>query len=591
VKDVDKLLKAVNNVWFGDYRVVAKVASFDRFGNRKQGAGVNGVGVIHPEPVVGRERLRRKSEIGIQVEEVNINGSKSDVGVEVFGRHNVGVDEAEGNILKVGVTEQAQNGRKVKHVAAHRTSVYIPKYSSSVSDMSWASKGVVVSVLNGDAIPVLQRRIFDAGFVNLVIIPLGADKVFLRSLDNVDISITLTEASEFFLKFFSTPVRWNKDILVRERGAWVRIYGVPLHAWNYDFFKLCVYDCGRLMRVDDITLDRDRFDYARVLVSTSSLEPINSEARVLVDGVLFEFKIVEEWGFATGEDACLLDETVSQLDDSSVMPDDLDNGVGGADVDELLNRLSEDWRKEEVVLPKAPSPVHAMLQVPPVDPVQAASDQVEASILERVPGSSKAQVTVREGNVERQTRKLSLDAKRVVKRTSSCPPGRDRGTVSGPWSLEWAAGHKSASLGAASKPNHKAPTKPSGVQRATQKKGGGYLRHSALNLKRIARLSDSDRREVLRALRRTEKKRKERSGDSKATVPAKVASSKGTSQTSVNNDWTNWLVLHGNDKVVTEDVCSIGRTIGLNFSGDNNNMFDILSGGGRKNREGGGDDV
>ena len=196
-----------------------------------------------------------------------------------------------------------------------------------------------------------------------------------------------------------------------------------------------------------------------------------------------------------------------------------------------------------------------------------------------------------EGNVERQARKPLFDAKNVVKRTSSCPSSRDRGTLSGPWSLEWATGHKSASLGAASKTNHKVPTKPPGVQRATHKKGGGYLLHSALNLKRIARLSDSDRREVLRALRRTEKKRKAGSGASKAKVSAKVASSKCTSQTSVNNDWNNWLVLHGNDKVATEDVCSIGRTIGLNFSGDNYNMFDILSGGGRKNREGGSDGV
>jgi hypothetical protein len=32
VKDVDKLLKAKNNIWFGDWKVVAKVASFDKFG-------------------------------------------------------------------------------------------------------------------------------------------------------------------------------------------------------------------------------------------------------------------------------------------------------------------------------------------------------------------------------------------------------------------------------------------------------------------------------------------------------------------------------------------------------------------------------
>ena len=37
VKDVDKLLKALNNVWFGDWKVVAKVASFGRNGNHKGG--------------------------------------------------------------------------------------------------------------------------------------------------------------------------------------------------------------------------------------------------------------------------------------------------------------------------------------------------------------------------------------------------------------------------------------------------------------------------------------------------------------------------------------------------------------------------
>ena len=35
VKDIEKLLKAVNNMWFGDWRMVAKVASFDRFGNKR----------------------------------------------------------------------------------------------------------------------------------------------------------------------------------------------------------------------------------------------------------------------------------------------------------------------------------------------------------------------------------------------------------------------------------------------------------------------------------------------------------------------------------------------------------------------------
>ena len=211
--------------------------------------------------------------------------------------------------------------------------------------------------------------------------------------------------------------------------------------------------------------------------------------------------------------------------------------------------------------------------------------------MEMVTESKQAQVSESEGNVERQSRKILIDAKKVVKRTSSCPPGRDRATSLGPWSLEWVTSHKSVSLGATSKPKNKVTVKTSGVQRVTKKKGGDYLRHSALNLKRIARLSDSDRREVLHALRRTTKQRKAGSGVSKAKVTSKVASSNCTSQTSENNDWSNWLVLHGNDKVVTKDVCAIGRTVGLNFSGDKNIMFDVLSGVGRKNREGGGGGV
>jgi len=56
----------------------------------------------------------------------------------------------------------------------------------------------------------------------------------------------------------------------------------------------------------------------------------------------------------------------------------------------------------------------------------------------------------------------------------------------------------------------------------------------------------------------------------------------------VNNDWSNWFVLHGNSKVVNDDVCNIGKMVGLKFKGDKNNMFDVLSGGGRRNSESGG---
>jgi len=58
------------------------------------------------------------------------------------------------------------------------------------------------------------------------------------------------------------------------------------------------------------------------------------------------------------------------------------------------------------------------------------------------------------------------------------------------------------------------------------------------------------------------------------------------SQASVNNEWQNWLVLHGTDRVTNEDIRGIGKEIGIKFDGDKNNMFDVLSGVRRKNKEG-----
>lgn len=69
----------------------------------------------------------------------------------------------------------AQAGGKVSSNEVQSEQVYVPKHNSSVSDLNWASKGLVVSVLNGEGITVLQRRIFDAGFQKLVIILMGAN--------------------------------------------------------------------------------------------------------------------------------------------------------------------------------------------------------------------------------------------------------------------------------------------------------------------------------------------------------------------------------------------------------------------------------
>lgn len=160
-----------------------------------------------------------------------------------------------------------------------------------MEDVQWASSGVMATVINGELIPVVQNRIA-AGVADNDIIPLGADKVFLRSLFEVNVSTIFNDAKDFFAHFFTNIVRWDKNVVPFQRGAWLRMYGIPLHAWNETFFKLCTLDCGRYLRTDSCSVEKERFDYARVLIATSNIEIINCFETILINGELMTVKIV-----------------------------------------------------------------------------------------------------------------------------------------------------------------------------------------------------------------------------------------------------------------------------------------------------------
>jgi len=599
VKDVDKLLKAVNNFWFGECKVVAKVSSFDRYGNKhgEGGKQVEGEKIIEGE---------KRKLVGIDV---------------VAGGNNKKIEGGKRKLREYGGGYVGGGREEEEEVKEQPKQLYVPKYMSATSDMLWASKSVMATVLNGEVIPILQRWIYDAGFEKLDIIPLGADKVIVRSPDGEDVSAIFSEAPHFFNNFFSTLVKWNKNVLIHERGAWVRIYGVTLHAWNINFFKLCVLDCGRLLKVDDCTLEKERFNYARVLLSIALLEVINVDATLMVDDVLFNFKIIEEWGFKLGEDACLFDEDDVRDGRNSGSAEVIEDGIVREDVKAFVNHLFEEWAKETHAHvggvsdyagtgTQASAGSHASAELKNVNEVACCSSSGPLLTVQQ-PGMDKLNILnnvvhrnvdkkaashialINDVNVECEQQEVLVNCRhshdinrgdpKVTKRTTSCPPGRVHSVSSVPWSLKWISRQKNTDKFIINKTNS------ARIHRGVKKKGCGALCHNAQSLKRIARLLTKERHEVLRALRKTVKKRRGLAAVSmnKVTSIDSIPQSTG-SQVSVNNDCMNWLVLHENKNKAVDDVCEIRKVVGLKFKGDNNNMFDVLSGAGRENKEGDG---
>jgi len=225
VRDVSKLLKAVNAVCFGNFRVMAKVARFDRSADLvvKGEKVVEGVGGRGGDVMKGKRNFENEGEGGsVKGKEVG-EGEKS----VSLGKHGVSVVsmEAEGGCKGVGnvdvrvgnVLVPVRGGnligmetRVLEPVVKRKVDVgsvegievgtnrgpevgtqpfkqMVRKYRSQEEDLKWACNGVVASVINGEAILVVQNRLEDAGFTDLDIILMGADRVFIWSLSDANV--------------------------------------------------------------------------------------------------------------------------------------------------------------------------------------------------------------------------------------------------------------------------------------------------------------------------------------------------------------------------------------------------------------------
>ncbi|PNY15039.1 cysteine-rich receptor-like protein kinase, partial [Trifolium pratense] len=536
------LKRALNAVWFGHFRVRASVAKFER---NDSGSG---------------RRLDKKNDFLLKDEKHNASSAEKEIsepmeGVRVGGIDvKIGAHNVKKKVQKAG-DAMSPKGDEQPVDTVKEGRILMRSYRSKPEDAEWAQNGIVATVFNGEAISVVQNRILDAGFSDLVLIPLGADIVFVRSSEGVDALSTVNNAKEFFKLVFSNWTRWDKDVLTYRRGAWVRLYGIPLHAWNEHFFKLCVHECGRFLRTDYCSAEKERLDFARVLIATPNLDIIKRVEIVLVDGIQVKVTIAEEWGYAMGEDHCLFEEeTESDAAQSDCGEADVDPEVR-RNVDILVNNITDGIEDENCDDFSGMRNVESLVKPMFISPCKGKTKEE----VERRPDTYISAET--SSNLRPGTNGASgvqdLRGAQVchsawplrTSRTNSCPPKASRSVISGSWSLEWLQDQ-----------NHR----DAGVIFSASKKRRKGIYHG----KRPERKEQNDCQ------------RRKAGGDGvnrSCTLSRQASAEDSSSSGSVNNDWKNWVAVQGNDQMAVDDVWGIGKAIGVKFKGDNVNMFNLLS--------------
>ena len=489
--------------------------------------------------------------------------------------------------VQVSEPEQTNNTAAVNSKACFRFS---PVYSSAAADRSWATSGLIATVHGGDSVAARQQRVEDAGFPFVVVTPMGGDRVFLYCAGEKDIWKVFHEAIDFFSVLFSSAIKWSAEEVRYERGAWLRVYGIPIHAWNENFFRLCVTEIGRFIQADESTVSKARLDYARVLVSTSQIEILNTTSDYVIDGRKFILKLVEEWGYVLGEDAFLPE--VESSPEASCHPNE-DVGVeevqGAWELDDLVNDLHKEWSQHEGKAAASLNSHHSTPKNHVVEDRNSEFFEVQLSpVLQPV---SMPNNEVDNGAGLNESSKHHVRAPVVPHR--------------GPWSLDGLPHQKPILEGGVAFSSTSDVRKSKQVESVNDKlisssgnvltkgKKGGVVHKSVGFMKKIARMPAKDRNQILRILKKQKRKRKVSAAhaSSKDTTESGTTS-KDKSSSSGGNDWVHWVHLHGEPKVVAEDVQDLGKIVGVQYLCNTTNTFNLLSREGRREwRAAGGGDV
>jgi hypothetical protein len=340
-----------------------------------------------------------------------------------------------------------------------------------------------------------------------------------------------------------------------------------------------------------------------------------------------EIKIIEEWGFNLGDDACLYDEEdkeVSESQNNEVMQDDFENME---QVDVLADKIVQDLVKTDDLQEddlngngKARTETTDPIKGLEIEHLDGCSDSlVDANHTTEVPSASVESVCKIGPTTEKDKEPLMVvelhDAVSQVG-GSSVPPAAldkygDAGSNrrkrrnknssnslgnSGPWSIDWLQNIQQGDIGLISSKNKrlKKVGKDNGAsdgrvpKNVVKKKASGVLRHPVLTLKKVARLPSKDREEVMKVLRDSkimkilkQKIRNRRRQRERVTRSLEVANSNSTNDSSTmvsgKNDWQNWVVLNGSEAAKAADVQCIGKSIGLTFQGSGYNKFSVLN--------------
>lgn len=158
----------------------------------------------------------------------------------------------------------------------------------------WLKEAVVGWVREPQRVMEIQEAMAVEGIRNIRMQYLGSDMMLLSGEEGTKAGEFVEENKEWLGNFFESFEEWKANMQPGNRLTWLRCMGMPLNAWNVEGFRKILLRYGSLISVADETQTMENLQYARVLIRTASVKPINEFFKAKVNGVEYDIRIMEE---------------------------------------------------------------------------------------------------------------------------------------------------------------------------------------------------------------------------------------------------------------------------------------------------------
>lgn len=142
----------------------------------------------------------------------------------------------------------------------------------------------------------VQTKLEMEGNYNIKVTPMGGSVCLLEETISGSIGQIIKEGKLWWTNCFDKVKRWEKDDSVGGRVIWLRVFGVPIIAWNNAFFVLLANILGKFICIDDRTANGDWFDVARMLIEVPIDFCLQDGVSVEIDGSSYHLVLRENCG-------------------------------------------------------------------------------------------------------------------------------------------------------------------------------------------------------------------------------------------------------------------------------------------------------